>query len=334
MADYLAIDLNKFENQMMNFLEVYYSILQKEPLIPFKKENSTIWKDKMINLLEKFKDTKRIGLKNCIEGNIKLLNEATKNGIFNLEFYIIMSVTETLFEIYVDKEYPIQKKTAESIKKIMSRCIFRELIELRNELSHNENPPSELILRFYEDQYYLIKFMKPNNSQIELSNYITHDLKINIHMNLANNLNNQNSFELYPLKEEFIKFETENKINDNNPKNIIINGDTKEAIKSLFKFTPIKLPNFEFTNKNNDKEKSQLNVSVSNSKDNNDDEEKEVYEKSIENSSRNSIIAFSDSMSSERSSITDNIEGPQNIKEESLANITNMSKASDVQENM
>ena len=244
-----------------------------------------------------------------------------------------MSVTETLFEIYVDNKYPKQKKTAESIKKIMSRCIFRELIELRNELSHNENPPSELILRFYEDQYYLIKFMKPNDSQVELSNYITQDLKVNIHMNLANNLNNENSFELYPLKEEFIKFESENKIKDNNPKNIIINADTKEAIKSLFKFTPFKLPKYQFTNQNNDKEKSKLNLSDSNSKDNNDEEENEVYEKSIENASLNYISAFSDSRSSERSSITDNIEG-QNIKEESLANITNISKASDVQESM
>ena len=333
MADYLGIDLNKFENQMMKFLEVYYSILQQEPLIPFKKENSIIWKDKIINLLEKFKNTDRIGLKNCIESNIKLLNEVTKNGNFHLEFYIIMSVTETLFEIYVDNKYPKQKKTAESIKKIMSRCIFRELIELRNELSHNENPPSELILRFYEDQYYLIKFMKPNDSQVELSNYITQDLKVNIHMNLANNLNNENSFELYPLKEEFIKFESENKIKDNNPKNIIINADTKEAIKSLFKFTPFKLPKYQFTNQNNDKEKSKLNLSDSNSKDNNDEEENEVYEKSIENASLNYISAFSDSRSSERSSITDNIEG-QNIKEESLANITNISKASDVQESM
>ena len=69
----------------------------------------------------------------------------------------------------------------------MVRCIYRELIELRNRLSHDENPSIENILRFYEDQYYLIKYMKPADLKYELSiYYITKDIKNNIHIYIKN----------------------------------------------------------------------------------------------------------------------------------------------------
>ena len=336
MADYLGIDLNKFEGQMMNFIEVYYNILKEEkekPLSSFNEKNGKIWNEQIINLLEiKIKEKKRGGYINAIEVTKKLLEDAEKNGKVHLEFFIIMNLVETLFEIYFNIKNPNKKKSSEHIKKNMARCICREIIELRNELSHNENPPSEYILRFYEDQYYLIKFMRPDNPQIELSNYTIKDIKTNIHTNLSINLNNENSFELFPLKEEFINFEKANNINNNQSKNIIINIDRKEAIKSLFTFTPFKLPKYNFSTQNDEEEKSIINNNKSNEKE--DEEDKEVYEPSLDNVSRNSLSAFSDSKSSERSSFNENNIDLTNIKEEeSSINLTNET-VTDLQKNM
>lgn len=336
MADYLGIDLNKFEGQMMNFIEVYYNILKEEkekPLSSFNEKNGKIWNEQIINLLKiKIKEKNRGGYINAIEVTKKLLEDAEKNGKVHLEFFIIMNLVETLFEIYFNIKNPNKKKSSEHIKKNMARCICREIIELRNELSHNENPPSEYILRFYEDQYYLIKFMRPDNPQIELSNYTIKDIKTNIHTNLSINLNNENSFELFPLKEEFINFEKANNINNNQSKNIIINIDRKEAIKSLFTFTPFKLPKYNFSTQNDEEEKSIINNNKSNEKE--DEEEKEVYEPSLDNVSRNSLSAFSDSKSSERSSFNENNIDLTNIKEEeSSINLTNET-VTDLQKNM
>ena len=336
MADYLGIDLNKFEGQMMNFIEVYYNILKEEkekPLSSFNEKNGKIWNEQIINLLKiKIKEKNRGGYINAIEVTKKLLEDAEKNGKVHLEFFIIMNLVETLFEIYFNIKNPNKKKSSEHIKKNMARCICREIIELRNELSHNENPPSEYILRFYEDQYYLIKFMRPDNPQIELSNYTIKDIKTNIHTNLSINLNNENSFELFPLKEEFINFEKANNINNNQSKNIIINIDRKEAIKSLFTFTPFKLPKYNFSTQNDEEEKSIINNNKSNEKE--DEEDKEVYEPSLDNVSRNSLSAFSDSKSSERSSFNENNIDLTNIKEEeSSINLTNET-VTDLQKNM
>ena len=41
MADFLALDLNKFENQMVKFIEIYYNLLKDEkaePLVSLKEK--------------------------------------------------------------------------------------------------------------------------------------------------------------------------------------------------------------------------------------------------------------------------------------------------------
>jgi hypothetical protein len=250
-----------------------------------------------------------------------------------------MDICETLFEMYCDKKYQkYNKKASEHIKKNICRCIFKELIQLRNELSHYENPPYEYILRFYEDQYYLIKFMKPANAKVDLSDYIIKDIKINIHLYLSKNFHNENSFELEPLKEEFIKFEELNKIVDYKAnKNIIINNNTKD-VESLFEFTPLKLKKYEFSEFNKQIDANQNNNINSNTSinKNDNDEEKEIYGQNddTDNNSRNSISGYLgsniSSSSSERYSINENDSEIGNIKKED-ENITKLSMT-DIQE--
>ena len=246
---------------------------------------------------------------------------------------MILDIVEFLYETYFDKNIKKnQKKSNEHIQKHMARCIYRELIELRNKLGHEENPSYEYILRFYEDQYYLIKFMKPVSGAVELSDYIMKNIKINIHIYLSHNLNNVNSFELNPLKEEFNNFEQSNKkINKKIYNNQFINKQAKEAIESLFTFTPLKLPKYDFNNKIelNDSSKNNIKNKKKNDDDDDDDEksedkeEKDIYEQSI---SRNSLSFSNVSSSSERSSsINENMEFG-NIKKEDDESIINITK--------
>ena len=219
MADFLGLDIGKFQDQIMIFLETYYNLLKKkedEPLFSIKKEGGMKWKEQIIQLLEYYyNEGNKKWIKARMESAKEYLEEATKKKRLNIEFYMILDIAELLFEIYFDIKYrENRKKSCEHIKKRIVRCIHRELIELRNELSHNENPPYEFILRFYEDQYYIIKYMKPKDTKIQLSDYITKEIKMNIHLYLEKNLKNKKSFELDPKQEEFLIFEESNKINE------------------------------------------------------------------------------------------------------------------------
>ena len=342
MADFLALDLNKFQNQMVKFIEIYYNLLKEEKDEPLTslKEDSIKWKNQIIKLLEdKYPENSPKGLKSRKESIKEYLNEATKKNKINMEFYMILDIVEFLYETYFDKKIKkIEKKSNEHIMKHMARCIYRELIELRNKLGHDENPSYEYILRFYEDQYYLIKFMKPANAKVDLSDYIIKDIKINIHLYLSKNFHNENSFELEPLKEEFIKFEELNKIVDYRAnKNIIINNNAKD-IESLFEFTPLKLKKYEFSEFNKQIDANQNNNINSNTSinKNDNDEEKEIYGQNddTDNNSRNSISGYLGSnisaSSSERYSINENDSEIGNIKKED-ENITKLSMT-DIQE--
>lgn len=345
MADFLSIDLNRFEDQMLNFIEIYYNIIKKEgdePLISIKKEGGIKWKNQIIKLLENYyQEVSQKWIKSRMEAIKDYMEEATKKKKLNIEFYMIMDISEVLFEIYFDKKKPKnQKKSSEHIKKRIAKCIYRELIELRNELSHNENPPYEYILRFYEDQYYLIKFMKPENVKVQLSDYIIKEIKMNIHLYLEKNLKNNKSFELNPIQEEFLKFEELNEINEENlnnkylNKNLTITNETKNEIESMFKFEPFKLPKFNFINQSNEEQKSLVQnsvISISNSSIMKD----EYFE--INNDSDVSGDLFSDfsdsSASSERNSVIENTQVGGNIKEKTNESKRNISEI-DRQENI
>ena len=342
MVDFLALDLIKFEEQMLHFIEIYYNYLknkEEEPLSPLRKNGDLKWKEQIVKFLDK-----KIG-ENCSEGFKsrketvkKYLNEATKKNKLNYEFYMIMDITELLYEIYFDtknrninKNYnrTIKIKSSEHIKKHMSRNICKEIAHLRNELSHDENPPLEYILRFYEDQYYIIKFMKPNEETVKLNDYVTKEIKINIHIYLEKNLNYLKSFELNPIQEEFINFENRNnKSNDvYKNKNFSINK-TRDAIKSMFEFTPFKLTKYNFNLKNEEESIINDNKKHENSDDKSDNEEEDnnIYDRSVGHSSRNTIsdLQGSFSSSSERASINESTSKPGNVKggDESLNNLS------------
>ena len=339
MADSLALDLNKFEDQMDKFIEIYYNLLKKggdEPLVSLKND-AIKWKEQIIKLLDDiYTEDSPKSLKIRKKQIKEDLNEAIKKKHLNIEFYLILEIAEFLYETYFDKIIKKnQKKSNEYIQKNMARCIYKELIELRNKLSHDENPSYEYILRFYEDQYFLIKFMKPVNAKFELSDYIIKEIKINIHLYLLHNLYNGNSFELNPLKEELINFELLNKKLDNKVyNNHIINKQTEKAIQSLFTFTPLKLTKYEFNtielnenniNNNKNKEKNDDDDNDEKSEDNEEKEDKEIYEQSI---SRNSLTNFSNlSSSSERSSsINENTEFGNIKKEDDDISLVNNTK--------
>lgn len=353
MADFLALDLSKFEDQMIHFIEIYYNYLKDEkddPLSPLRKDGGIKWKEQILKLLNnKIGENSRGGFKARKEAVEIYLNEATKKNKVNFEFYMIIDIAELLYEIYFDSKNKslnnnynrrIKIKSSEHIKKHISRNICKEIVHLRNELSHDENPPLEYILRFYEDQYYIIKFMKPSEITVQLSDYVIKEIKINIHIYLEKNLNYLKSFELNPIQEEFINFENKNnRINDvYKNKNFSINNKTRDAIKSMFEFTPFKLPKYDFNFKNKEEsiiKDDEKHKNLDNESDS-DEEEKNIYDRSVGHSSRNT---FSDigscSSSSEVASINESTSKPGNIKEgDGDDSKTNLSKSNLLGDNM
>ena len=67
MVDFISVDLSKFEEQMINFIEAYYNILNED------KESNSInlefgtnkWNEKIIKLLKSYfkEDEKQKGFK-------------------------------------------------------------------------------------------------------------------------------------------------------------------------------------------------------------------------------------------------------------------------------
>lgn len=339
MVDFLALDLNKFEQQMIHFIEAYYYYLmeEKEHLSPLRKEGGIKWKGQIKQLLDKKIDENcSHSFKSRKEAVNLYLEEATKKNKVNYEFYMIMDIVELLYEIYFDnknknlyKKYKRDKiKSSDHIKKHMLRNICKEIVHLRNQLSHDENPPLEYILRFYEDQYYIIKFIKSSDIQVQLSDYILKDIKINIHIYLEKNLNYLKSFELNPLQEELINFEKNNIITNDfyKNKNFSINNNTKDAIKSMFEFTPFKLPKYDFKEKEESIIKDDKESDNSDDKSDNEEEEKNIYERSVGHSSHNTISDLQGSMSSssERASINESNTNLGNVKvgDESIDNLS------------
>ena len=342
MVDLIAPDINKFEEQMIHFIEAYYNILKNENESDLKeiKYGTFNWYNKLIELLNSFNEENDIkkGINLRKEEIIKYLKEISRIKK-KMEFYMVMNLAHFLYERYY---HNIKKKKNERniyLEYNMTRCIYKELINLRNELSHNQKgfPPLEYILRIYEDFYYLIKFMKPDSHDIkvEIDEQFLREIKINIHIYLEKNLNYDKSFELNSLIEEFKKFEIENKIIDLKPyKKIkldekLLNDDTKNIIKSIFDF-PEKLPKFDFNKEeNNNKNEIINNLEKSNINDDKNEEEKIIDELSLDKSSHDSISDLGNfSSSSERNSINEN-EG--NIKKSDESNINNSDSKYDIQ---
>ena len=64
MVDFIAIDINKFENQMINFIEAYYYILKRdnESNINDFKYKTKNWYEKLIELINSYnKDENKKG---------------------------------------------------------------------------------------------------------------------------------------------------------------------------------------------------------------------------------------------------------------------------------
>ena len=342
MVDFIAIDINKFENQMINFIEAYYYILKRdnESNINDFKYKTKNWYEKLIDLINSYnKDENKKGFKLRIEQIVKYLKEMGKKEK-KLEFYMIINIAHLLYEMHYNNQKNNKNERSLPLKYKMAKNIYKELICLRNELSHYQKgyPPLEYILRLYEDFYYLIKFMKPKDTdfKVKMDDQFLKEIKTNIHIYLEKNLQYDKSFELNDLIEEFKKIELENnilpfkkiKVDEKSFKE-----DTKSFIKSLFEFTPIKLPEINFNKEENidinNKEKLNILDKKSNDKINEEQEEKNIYEGSLDNSSNDSrSISENFSSSSGRSSINDR-EG--NAKQSDQTNNTITDSKYDIQ---
>ena len=327
MVDFIASDINKFEEQMINYIEAYYNILKEKDDIDLSnlKIGSKDWCDKIILLFDKYFDN----------NENKKLNNSRKEGIVNylkrmkekkkpkIEFYMILNVAHILYEIYYTFKRKKKNERSDRIKYNRTSYIYKELIDLRNELGHIQNGfPLEDILRLYEDFYYLIKFMKPEaNIKVKKDEQFYKEIKENIHIYLEKNLNYDKSFELNELYDEFKKFEFESQKIDITPHKImnidekLLKNDTEKAIQSIFEIPPKKLPVYDFKKAENfDINENKSNKENIDIKDEDEkEEEKNEKEKSIDSFSNDSISeGFSYSSSnSERNSIND-MEG--NIK--------------------
>ena len=97
MVDFLALDLNKFENQMLVFIEAYYNMLKEKKdkplLISEKNLIKKDWKDQIINLFDNYmiKEEKEfIKIKSRINSTKKYLNNATRKGNIKIEILFLL----------------------------------------------------------------------------------------------------------------------------------------------------------------------------------------------------------------------------------------------------
>ena len=323
MVDFIAADINKFEEQMLSYIEAYYNLLKDkdDPDLPNIKSNFKNWCEKIIHLLDLYFDN----------NENKKLNNIRKEVIVNylkglkkqkIEFYMILNIAHILYELYFTYKRKKKNERSDRIKYNRTSSIYKEIIDLRNELGHIQNGfPLEDILRIYEDFYYLIKFMKPEvGSKVKMDELFCKEIKENIHIYLEKNLNYDKSFELNELYEEFKKFEFENQKIDISPTKIInideqsLKNNTEKMIQSLFQFPPKKLPVYDFKKTESlDINKNENQIIKKDEINDDEEEEKNEKEKSVDIFSNDSISeGFSYSSSnSERNSINE-MEG--NIK--------------------
>ena len=295
--DYISIfsDLNKFEEQLLPFIEIYYNELNKENkelLASINNWEDQTWKNKMKLYLDNYLKTENHFNEKRIEKLLEHFKEKNNKKI-NFEFNNKIDISELLYEIlFIKKNGSHYKKTSESIKFNMIKNIFKELIHIvkliKSKSKENINTPFEFLLRFYEDQYYFIKIISQDFENIKLSDYAIKELKIKILIYLNKNLNSEYTFELNPLKEEFIDFyeNNNNAIIKNNDFFINNNYKANDALNSMFEFVPFKLPNFNFKNdKNSEIEEKQKKKKNYNNINNDDEDDFEDQIHSFSNSS-------------------------------------------------
>ena len=298
-------DLKKYEEQLLVFIEIYFNELNKDNKddLIFTQNNSNInWKNKIKIYLEKSKekfeqkDHKHFNKR--IERIVEKIEDNKKNDSEN-EFIIILDIAELLYDIhYIEINGDIKKKSSNKIKHNMVKHTYKELIQMvrfiYSKYKDKKSVPLEILLRFYENQFYLIKNMKPAFKDITLNNYIEKQLKIRILMYMNQNLNSINSFELNPLKEEFIKYDEENNFDKKINNDFYITNKTKDVIKSMFEFTPFKLSDYNFDKQTNDEDKKDEKELKNNEdkKYNNDNSFDEDFEESISSFSNEPSIPY------------------------------------------
>ena len=138
MVDFIAIDINKFENQMINFIEAYYYILKRdnESNINDFKYKTKNWYEKLIELINSYnKDENKKGFKLRIEQIVDYLQKMGKNEK-KLDFYMIINITHLLYEMHYNNQKNNKNERSLPLKYKMAKNIYKELICLRNELSH------------------------------------------------------------------------------------------------------------------------------------------------------------------------------------------------------
>ena len=296
-------DLKKFEEQLLVFIELYFNELNKDNKddLIFTQNNSNInWKNKMKIYLEKskekFEQNDHNHFNKRIERIVEKIEDNKKNDSEN-EFIIILDIAELLYDIhYIEINGDIKKKSSNKIKHNMVKQTYKELIQMvrfiYSKYKDKKSVPLEILLRFYENQFYLIKNMKPAFKDITLNNYIEKQLKIRILMYMNQNLNSINSFELNPLKEEFIKYDEENNFDKKINNDFYITNKTKDVIKSMFEFTPFKLSDYNFDKQTNDEEDKK-----DENEHKNDEDKKYHNDNSFDEDFEESISSFSNELS-------------------------------------
>ena len=116
MADFLSLDFNKFENQILMFIEIYYNNLKSnedEPLYSNKKQEIGIkWRDQIKYILDKYHNDSNPKLLNRVKSIKEYLDMPVYKGKINLEFYMVLDIAEILYETYfIEKSKKNNKKT-------------------------------------------------------------------------------------------------------------------------------------------------------------------------------------------------------------------------------
>lgn len=302
MADFLTLDIKKFQDQLLLFISAYYDLLVKaydedknnkgdrgkfEKLVELSKDSEK-WREQIIKLFMKYYDKKENDYSPAIIERFHSLRDYLLEDIEKgkyVEFYMIVDICQFLYETYfniTEKNKKAKSKNIRHIEKHISRCLYKEIIDLRNQLSHDEDPELEYVLRFYENQYFFIKIIKPENYGTDLlTDYAKKDIQFNIHIYLEKNLNNVKSFDLNPLCEEIDKLERKLKLEKRKKYNLYDENDficlgnkTKEEIHRLIYGFPEKLPDFVFEIEKKNKE-SKEDEEVSRNDENDEEEENE-----------------------------------------------------------
>ena len=282
-TDFITKYLNIFVKQIKKFLEYFYNILYEEPKIDFQKEENK---------------SKDILLKYCEDKKFYEYYKKNNKKIDDFKLYInslvmlFIEFTKNLSNKYIiNKNYLIHLKN--------------EILLLRNEFAHRNNATIELVLRFFENLYFFIKFI--NIMEIKkdlLEEWSKKELQFIIHSYLDINLQTDS----FKIENENILSEYKKKFN-NEIKFNYKNWNEKGMEKIMNDIIPYKIKlNLEYVNSDSEEDN---NIYYKNSYNNEDKDEIEEMKISEDD---NEEIEDEEKKENENKNIEDNKINNNNLK--------------------